>query len=233
MNKKKVKLDAHSEIFDPELKDIINGYVMGDGYINKRGILTVDQGEKQKKFVEWLRQKLDPIVTENCTIQEVTRERGKPSLNGSSDKNKNQKKTITKSYRFNTRSVLKDFFNNWYGPDPKDPSKNKKKLPTNIADLFTPLFIIVWFACDGTNVIGSRGAKFEVTSLSVDERILLKNIFLSKYNINTNIIKSGFSTSRTQQWVLSINSEDYDKFRALITQYDLIEKLFSYKLQFK
>lgn len=233
MNKKKVKLDAHSEIFDPELKDIINGYVMGDGYINKRGILTVDQGEKQKKFVEWLRQKLDPIVTENCTIQEVTRERGKPSLNGSSDKNKNQKKTITKSYRFNTRSVLKDFFNNWYGPDPKDPSKNKKKLPTNIADLFTPLFIIVWFACDGTNVIGSRGAKFEVTSLSVDERILLKNLFLSKYNINTNIIKSGFSTSRTQQWVLSINSEDYDKFRALITQYDLIEKLFSYKLQFK
>jgi hypothetical protein len=188
---------------------------MGDGYINPQGILTVDQGDKQQKFVEWLHEKLNPILTEKCTIQEVCRER-------------NGKKTI--SYRFNTRAVLNDFYTNWYRPDSIDISKNKKQLPTNIAELFTPLFIAVWFACDGTKILGSKGAKFEVTAFSVTERLLLKNLFSLKYDINVNIIKSGTSKSGTQQWALAVNAPEYDKFKKLITQNDLIENLFSYKL---
>jgi hypothetical protein len=200
-----------------ELQDFINGYVMGDGYINPQGILTVDQGEKQKKFVEWLHQKLKPILTESCTIQEVIRER-------------NGKKT--RSYRFNTRSVLQDFYTNWYKTDPQNPSDpvKKKQLPTNISDLFTPLFIIVWFACDGTKTIGSKGAKFEVTALSADERHLLKELFNLKYSIKANIIRSGLSKTGTEQWALVINSPEYDKFRDLITQNDLIQTIFPYKL---
>jgi hypothetical protein len=209
----------------PDLNDIINGYVMGDGYLNSRGILTVDQGEKQLNFVEWLHEKLKPICTENCAINPVFRQR-----NGK----------ITKSFRFNTRTVLKDYYSNWYRPV-NSSVIIKKQLPNNIADLFTPLFITVWFACDGTKIIGSRGAKFEVTSLSATERQVLKGLFQSKYQITSEIIRSGQSKSGTPplyfkeggQWALAINSGEYNKFRDLITQNDLIQNLFPYKLHKK
>lgn len=200
-----------------DLDHIINGYVMGDGYLKPEGNLTVDQGEKQLKFVEWLYEKLKAICTENCAIKSVIRER-----NG----------RITKSYRFNTKAVLKDYYSNWYRPV-NSSSVIKKQLPTNIADMFSPLFITVWFACDGTKMLGSRGAKFEVTSLSAAEREVLKKLFQSKYDISVNIIRSGQSSTGNDQWALVINSGEYDKFRTLITQIDLIQNLFPYKLHKK
>jgi hypothetical protein len=219
----------HISISD-DLKDIINGYVMGDGYLKPQGTLTVDQGEKQRNFVEWLFEKLKPICTEKAAIKEVPR-RG------------------TKSYRFNTKAVLKDYYLNWYRPvcplrgqsqillESDDSSVKekliKKQLPTNIADLFSPVFITVWFACDGTKIIGSRGAKFEVTAFSVEERKILKALFQSKYDISVNIIRSGQSRKGTDQMALVINSDEYDKFRSLITQIDLIQNLFPYKLHKK
>jgi hypothetical protein len=209
-----------------DLNHIINGYVMGDGYLKPQGTLTVDQGEKQLKFVEWLYEKLKVICVpllpssdgkENGMIKPVIRER-----NG----------RITKSYRFNTKAVLKDYYSNWYRPV-NSSSVIKKQLPTNIADMFSPLFITVWFACDGTKIIGSRGAKFEVTSLSAAEREVLKKLFQSKYDISVNIIRSGQSSTGKDQWDLVINSGEYDKFRNLITQIDLIQNLFPYKLHKK
>jgi hypothetical protein len=210
-------------IISQDLNDIINGYVMGDGYLKTQGNLTVDQGEKQLKFVEWLHEKLKPICTENCAIKTVIRVEGRK----------------TKSYRFNTKAVLKDYYKTWYRPiEGESPSvlpmaKIKKRLPTNIADMFSPLFITVWFACDGTKILGSRGAKFEVTSLSAADRDILKTLFKSKYDISVNIIRSGKSRTGNDQWALAINSGEYDKFRDLITQIDLIQDLFPYKLHKK
>lgn len=202
-----------------DLNDIINGYVMGDGYLKPQGNLTVDQGEKQLKFVEWLYEKLKPICTDNCVIKPVIRNR-----NG----------VITKSYRFNTEAVLKDYYTTWYRPvEGEDPVIIKKQLPTNIADMFSPVFITVWFACDGTKIIGSRGAKFEVTSLTAAEREVLKKLFKSKYDISVNIIRSGKSSAGNDQWALAIHSGEYDKFLNLITQIDLILNLFPYKLHKK
>lgn len=181
-----------------DLRAIINGYVMGDGHIKPQGTLTVDQGEKQLEFVEWSWFfVLKPICTETSAVKLVTRTR-----NGKQ----------TKSYRFNTRAVLQDYYSTWYRPvEGESPSVVKKKLPTNIDDMFSPLFITVWFACDGTKIIGSRGAKFEVTSFSVEERHILKTLFKSKYNISVNILRSGRSCT-------------YDKFYNLITHINYIKK---------
>lgn len=215
----------NTPIISKELNDIINGYIMGDGYLNKYGALTVDQGDKQLKFVEWLYNQLKPLCTEKCAIKEVRRERrGK----------------ITKSYRFNTRAVLKDYYQTWYSSSPYLSAFSlrindviQKRLPTNIDVMFTPLFITVWFACDGTKIVGSRGAKFEVTLFSVAEREILKTLFKSKYDISANIIRSGISSAGNPQWALVINSKEYDKFRELITQFDLIQNLFPHKLHKK
>ena len=188
---------------------IINGYIMGDGYVSSSGNLTVDHGAEQRKFVEWLLVHFKPLCTPDRQISTVTRTR---------------KGKVHTSYRFNTRSVLKEYRTKWY-------LENKKRLPTDIEQMFTPLFISVWFACDGTKVIGSRGAKFDVTAYSPEERQVLKQLFKKKYNIESVINRQGESVSEKPQWALVINANEYDAFRDLVTRdTDLIQSLFPNKL---
>ena len=80
---------------DRELRDIIHGYIASDGYVNENGTMTIENSEKQEKFVQWLYQKLKNLRTES-PIKTVPR------------KDKRTGKT-TISKRFNTRSLLKGF----------------------------------------------------------------------------------------------------------------------------
>ena len=207
-----------SVIIYNELSDIIHGYIMSDGYVRADGTLTVDQSLEQERFVEWLYDHLRPIRT-NIPISTKTR----------LDKRSNK---ITYSKCFNTRALLKEFHEMWYEPytNEEGKTKYKKRLPNNINDFFSPTFISVWFAGDGTKMIDQRGAKFEVTAFSAEERQELKTLFKNKYNINVNIIRAGESRTGTPQWNLAINAPEYDKFRELITQIDLIPTIFPYKL---
>lgn len=188
---------------------IINGYTMGDGYLSSSGNLTVDHGAEQRKFVEWLFVHFKHLCTPNRQISTVTRTR---------------KGKVHKSFRFNTRSILKEYRTKWY-------LDNKKILPIDIEQMFTPLFISVWFACNGTKVIGSRGAKFDVTAYSPEEREVLKQLFKKKYNIASFVNRQGESVTKKTQWALVINADAYDAFRDLVTrETDLIQSLFPYKL---
>lgn len=163
------------------LRDIIHGYVMSDGFINEKGILQVEQSQKQKKFVFWLYDQFKAIVAPGGIRFETRKHR------------KTEKQSL--SVRFFTKSVLHGFHKMWYIPykDKQGIQRYKKKLPDSIHCFFSPLFITVWFAGDGTKMIDSVGAKFEVTCFRVEERLLLKNLFLKQYNLKTNIIKSGTS----------------------------------------
>jgi hypothetical protein len=109
----------------------------------------------------------------------------------------------------------------------------KKTLPKSFACFFDATFIAVWFAGDGTKTLGYRGAKFEVTAFSVAERLTLKKLFLRQHGLKTNIIKSGLSQNKTQQWCLTIPASQYDIFRTLITKTNLILNLFPHKLHKK
>lgn len=201
-----------------ELRDIIHGYIMSDGYVRKEGNLCVDQGIDKSKFVMWLFNKFENLRTPKLPT-EVMR------------KNKKDGK-ITKSLRFNTRNLLHGFYNIWYKPIPNNTVKQQKRLPKNISCFFSPLFISVWYAGDGTKILGSHknlGAKFEVTCWTEEERFVLKKLFKQKYDINTVINRAGRSKTGKLQWTLNINASDYPKFKTLITQYNLIPTLFPYK----
>ena len=202
-----------------QLRDIIHGYIMSDGYVNQRGILTVEQSKKQEKFVLWLESELKQIqskpIKEQVCVHPQT-----------------QQKTV--SFRFYTKAVLHGFHAMWYKPYQKDDRIcYKKKLPNSFRCFFNEQSISVWFAGDGTKIIGSKGAKFEVTAFSVSERLALKKAFLTKFGIQTSIIKSGTSKKGRTQWGLKIPSQSYASFRDLITQTELISSLFSYKLHKK
>jgi hypothetical protein len=216
----KNKWDKSNIQISTHLRDIIHGYVMSDGYI-RSGTLTVDQSIKQERFITWLYDKFEPIRTSG-SIKRVERIHSKT-----------QKKSY--SLRFYTKAILNGFHHMWYEPtiNKKGIQTYKKKLPKNIQCLFNETFISVWYAGDGTKILDSVGAKFEVTSFTVEERLKLKALFLSKFNIHTQIIRSGVSKKGNPQWALKIPSKEYPKFRALITKLDLIPTVFPYKLHKK
>lgn len=200
------------------LRDIIHGYMISDGYIPRNsGCLYVQHSNKQEKFVLWLYNKMKLIRT-SYPIQTKIQIHSKT------------KKQTTKVC-FNTRNILQGFRYMWY-KDEIDEKTNKysKKLPNSIDGFFNETFISVWFAGNGTKIINSRGAKFEVTALSVQDRLKLKFLFLKKFNIKTQIISSGISSKGTSQWALKIPASEYSKFRKLIIKEDLIPTLFAYKL---
>jgi len=212
-SKSSIKISKH-------LRDIVHGYVMCDGYI-RHGILTIDQSVKQKRFVTWLYDKFQPIRTAS-PIKEVSRIHPKTQVK-------------SRSLRFFTRAILSGFHHMWYQPvvDKKSVIKYQKKLPKSIDCFFNETFISIWYAGDGTKTIGSVGAKFEVTSFTVEERLKLKALFITKFNIKTEIISSGLSKKGNPQWALKIPANQYQKFRNLITKQDLIPTVFPYKLHKK
>jgi len=202
-----------------ELRDIIHGYIMSDGYVKPDGSLQIEQSLKQEKFVEWLYERFEILRTENSKITLVSR----------TDKRNNKE---TQSKRFYTKSILKGYHKMWYESyvNQKGDTCYKKRLPRNMKGFFNSTFITLWFAGDGTKMLNQRGAKFEVTAFTNEERQQLKQLFKEKFGINAVINRAGQSKTGKTQWALCINSPDYDKFRTLITQIDLIPNLFPDKL---
>lgn len=209
----------HNLKINRDLRDIIHGYIMSDGYVRENGSLTVEQSKKQAKFADWLSVKLKELRTPTSQVSDVNRTHSKTGSKSAST-------------RFNTRALLHGFHAIWYKPylNKEGETKYKKKLPINIRGFFSPLFITLWFAGDGGRPADCKGAKFEVTCFSPEERVLLKNLFSEKYQIDAKINKAGVSKTGTPQWTLNILEKDYEKFRAIITQCDLIKTIFPYKL---
>lgn len=201
-----------------ELRDIIHGYIMSDGYVRSDGSMQVEQNLNQEKFVEWLYQRFEIIRTDS-EIKLVTR----------TDKRNNK---VTRSKRFFTRNLLTGFHQMWYDSyvTKEGETRYKKRLPKSMKGFFNSTFITIWFAGDGTKMLNQRGAKFEVTAFTAEERQELKRLFKEKFGINAVINRAGQSKTGNTQWSLCINSPEYDKFRTLITQMDLIPNLFPYKL---
>ena len=201
-----------------ELRDIIHGYLASDGYLKPAGALTVDQSKAQEKFAEWLYEKLKPLRTDT-PISQVTRIHPKTGKN-------------TYSCRFNTQTLLKGFRAMWYPPyiDKNGTITLKKQLPKSLDCFFNATFLTLWFAGDGTKLGDSRGAKIEATAFTEAERLRLKVLFKKKFDIDVSINRAGKTEKGKIQWTINILSADYDKFRALITQMDLIPNLFPNKL---
>lgn len=201
-----------------ELRDIIHGYIMSDGYLSASGGLQIKQSRKQRKFVEWLYEKLELIRTDTPILDEMV-----------VDKRSNKK---SYNSRFNTRNLLEGFRFMWYKPykTEKGVLKYKKSLPKSLDCFFNYICLTLWFAGDGTKILGSQGAKIEVTAFTADERLRLQELFLKKFNLSVQINRAGQSKKDTQQWTLNINASEYQKFRNLITKIDLIPNFFPHKL---
>ena len=200
------------------INQVINGYIMSDGYVSMLGSLQIHHSSKQEKFAEWLYNILRDYRTD-CPMKKT--ERLDPRTN-----------KVYSTVRFNTKNNLKEYRDLWYKPYVDESGKvcYRKTLPDSIDSFFGPIFVTLWFAGDGTKILSHRGAKFEVSSFSALERLRLKELFKLKYDIETSINRAGVSKKGNSQWTLNIKAQDYSKFHSLITQIDLIPKVFPHKL---
>ena len=203
-----------------EIRDIIHGYIMSDGYLNEQGTLQLRQCLDQSKFFDWLYEKLKTIRTET-------------PIHTSKNPDK-RTEAVTYSRGFSTRALLKGFHSMWYKPNP-NPGKPRfiKKLPNSIKAIMSPTVLTLWFAGDGTKIKESRGAKIEVTSFTVEERLKLQSLLDEKLQLPVEVNKAGTADSGTPQWTINFNAPSYTRFRELITQIDLIENVFPNKLHRK
>jgi LAGLIDADG DNA endonuclease family len=217
----KEKMEKNNVRISRELRDIIHGYMISEGYMTKNACLQVDQGVDQEKFVQWMYEKLKPLCTDKG-----------PKLVTRHDERTGK---TTLSVRFYTRTLVSGFKSMWYKleTDSNGKTKSRKTLPKSIECFFSPTFVTLWYAGDGTKEPDCRAVKLEATAFTPDERLILKRLFESKFGITTHINKSGVSKTGTQQWVIRVPAEEYNKFHDVITKIDLIPTIFPYKLHKK
>ena len=115
-----------------ELREITIGKILGDGYINKEGNLTIMQSIKQKDYVFHLYEKYKEYVNKEPKIKVNYR-------NGIQNQ----------CYWFMTQAIFKEYEKLFYVNDLLT-NKRRKIIPSNIEELLTARGLAYWIMEDGT-----------------------------------------------------------------------------------
>ena len=125
-----------------EIQHLIEGCILGDGYINKYGALTIEHSVNQAPYLFW---------KYHCMINAgVLTLKSRPVLVSRFDKRTNK---YYYSLRFNTKSLYIVEKERSY--EKSVENKYKKVIPDRFSDMLTPQILAVWFMDDG--VIFSKG----------------------------------------------------------------------------
>jgi len=103
-------------------------------------------------------------------------------------------------------------------------SKNRKKVPSNIQDYFTDRSLAYWFMDDGSLKSNTSAYIFCTDSFSLDELKILKELFITKYNVYPS-----FHKQRKGQYRLYIPRKYFETLKEIMEPH--IHESFKYKLQ--
>jgi len=148
---------------DNTIKEVLDGVMLSDGYIDPRGRLILPQVESHIDWLKWIKSILNRRNIE-CKI-----EKRKQSL------------SKLKTYQLRTLNYpfLIDERKRWY--------YNGRKIVPNDLKL-TPLLLAQWFQGDGCNS-GEKYFRLSTNSFTLDEVYFLKELLKSDLNIDSNIYK--------------------------------------------
>lgn len=183
--------------FTAEQLSIVNGSILGDACLHeawpgtsKNYVFSKMHSVKQREYVEWVHQKMQPFTRNPVRLYEPTQ-----SL---------RLRTIGHS----TFTALRAIFY----PD------GKKILPETIANIIAdPLSVAVWFMDDGNaRKVGGelKGYHLNTQSYSLEENGLIRNLFEEIYDIHPTIEQN----HRYYRIAIS-RKESRDKFRDLIGKF--------------
>lgn len=189
---------------------IIIGLILGDGYIDDRGRISVQHGEKQKEYCIY-KAKLLHTVCGGREVKVHEYERTRTTLkDGRKWKND---KFITYSFKKQSKDFI-PFRHLLY----KD---GKKRITTDILDQLSPLSIALWWMDDGslTKKYNKNSDKPNYllrlyTFLSEDENNLIKNYFIKKYDMVWNVVPA--TKDNKNQFILQCGQTEGKKFINII-----------------
>jgi len=190
-------------VIPPYIQEVISGMLLGDGWIGrpwkKTGNAVLGVKQKDKAFVELLWNLFNSIGIVGClphlktTVLKAT---GK----------------VYTAFGFNTFKlpVFGVLFYQWYNII---DGKSIKKLPSNIADLLTPVAIAFWVACDGHFILREGVVRISTDNFTLAEVELLQTILLNKFGIKSTRSHNG---SGKEQYRIRITKASMPAFQSLI-----------------
>lgn len=162
------------------------GLIIGDGYMNENGRLSVEHGEKQEEYCRY-KAALLHSVTGGKEIKVHKNERIRSKRKDGKEWKTNNFTTF--SFRKQSKSFI-EFRNLLY-------KEGKKTITQELLDLMDETSIMLWWLDDGNlnrkqtidKKPGSYCLRLYVFK-SIEECELIQKWFLEKYNVKWNIVKS-------------------------------------------
>ena len=181
-------------------KSILIGLLLGDGYIDDKGRIYIEHGEKQKDYCIFKAKLLHSICGgRDIKVHEYVR-------NHSILKDRKQFKEstfTTYSFKKQSQSFI-PIRTMLYGED------RKKRITQEVLDLLTPEAIALWWMDDGC-----------LTKKYTEQNELIQQYFMDKYDMIWNVVKADGAKDNTQ-WMLRCGSNEGRRFLNIIREY--IEK---------
>lgn len=158
----------------PQQNELLIGGILGDCYVEKtheNSRVAFDHSIAQLEYVEWKHSVLQPYSTKIVKYSVV-------------DKRNNET-----YYKVRFKTLTNPIFNPYH----ELFYVNKTKIvPTTIKDyLKTELALAVWYLDDGALRTDCKGLRLHTNSFSYDEVMILKNLLLENFKINSKPHKRG------------------------------------------
>lgn len=201
-----------------EQKEVINGSLLGDGFIINNHQGNCHFAKKQKieniEYIQWLHKVLKPYSRKKITVEK-------------SPKIKNTKNKITRSWKWgylescvmrtSCHPVFTELRNSWY-------IKQKKIVPHTLK--LTPLILAIWFCDDGYLAKDRTKATIATDSFSLEDNYFLQNLLIDEFKIESKIyINRNYSNPLPR---IHINKASIDKLTNVINEH-ITCQCFNYK----
>lgn len=199
-------------------KSILIGLLLGDGYIDEKGRIQIEHGEKQKEYCIYKAKLLHSVCGgKDIKVHEYIRNRSILK-----DKKQFKESTFT-TYSFKKQSQsfipIRQLLYN----------ENKKKyISEEIVKYLTPEAIALWWMDDGcltkkyTYVNGEKkhcGYMLRFcTFLPKEQNEIIQKFFEEKYQMKWNVVKADGAKDESQ-WMLRCGSIEGKKFLNIIRDY--------------
>lgn len=176
---------------------ILIGSLLGDGYLEKRGVGTrfcFYQEKSHAEYLLWLHSRLSEL---GYCKPEIPKIRTRSGIKGE---------------RYILRFITYTFSSfNWIyeGFYPK----GLKVLPDLIKDYLNPQALAIWISDDAT-LHKNRGLRFCTHNFTLDECKKLQNILSNKYNLKSSLIK--ITGTYPQQYNIYIHKSSMDDLRSIV-----------------
>lgn len=199
-------------------KSILIGLLLGDGYIDEKGRIYVEHGEKQKDYCVYKAKLLHSVCGgKDIKVHEYIRKR-------SILKDKKQFKEDTFiTYKFRKQSQSFILIRNLLYNEDK-----KKYISEKILQYITPEVIALWWMDDGcltkkyTYLNGEKkhcGYTLKLcTYLSKEQNEIIQKFFKDSYQVEWNVVKADGAKDDTQ-WMLRCGTIEGRKFLNIIREY--------------